>query len=60
MGQWFGATWDTIGFVALSTVAMYVTLLAAVRLAGRRTIAQLGSSCGMATCACRPGSGARS
>lgn len=43
MAQWFGASWSTIGFVAASTLAMYVTLLAAVRLAGRRTVAQLSA-----------------
>jgi uncharacterized membrane protein YcaP (DUF421 family) len=43
MGQWFGASWDTVGFVVLSTIAMYLTLLVAVRLAGRRTIAQLSA-----------------
>lgn len=43
MDQWFGASWSTVGFVAASTLAMYVTLLAAVRLAGRRTVAQLSA-----------------
>lgn len=43
MGEWFGASWSTIGFVVASTLAMYATLLAAVRLAGRRTVAQLSA-----------------
>lgn len=43
MAEWFGASWSTIGWVAATTVAMYLTLLAAVRVAGRRTVAQLSA-----------------
>lgn len=43
MAEWFGASWSTIGFVVASTVAMYATLLVAVRVAGRRTVAQLSA-----------------
>lgn len=43
MADWFGASWSTLGFVALSTVAMYLSVLVGVRLAGRRTLAQLSA-----------------
>ena len=43
MDQWFGASWSTIGFVVGSTAAMYTTLVVAVRIAGRRTVAQLSA-----------------
>ena len=43
MGEWFGASWSTIGFVVASTLAMYISLLAAVRIAGRRTVSQLSA-----------------
>jgi uncharacterized membrane protein YcaP (DUF421 family) len=43
MADWFGASWDTVGFVAASTLAMYVTLLVAIRIAGRRTVTQLSA-----------------
>jgi uncharacterized membrane protein YcaP (DUF421 family) len=43
IAEWFGASWQTIGFVVLGTVSMYLTLFVAVRLAGRRTIAQLSA-----------------
>jgi uncharacterized membrane protein YcaP (DUF421 family) len=43
VSDWFGASWGTIGFVVVSTVAMYATLLLAVRIAGRRTVAQLSA-----------------
>jgi uncharacterized membrane protein YcaP (DUF421 family) len=43
MAQWFGASWSTVGFVVASTLAMYVTLLVAIRIAGRRTVAQLSA-----------------
>lgn len=43
MAEWFGASWSAIGFVALSTVAMYLSVLVGVRLAGRRTLAQLSA-----------------
>ncbi len=43
MSDWFLAPWRTIGAVALVTTAMYASTLVAVRLAGRRTIAQLSA-----------------
>lgn len=38
-----GSSWDVIGTVALSTLAIYVTAVVTVRLAGRRTVAQLSA-----------------
>jgi uncharacterized membrane protein YcaP (DUF421 family) len=41
--EWFGASWSTVGFVVLTTLVMYLTMLVAIRLAGRRTVAQLSA-----------------
>ena len=43
MSEWFGASWATIGYVVAGTVAMYLSTLIAVRVAGRRTVAQLSA-----------------
>jgi uncharacterized membrane protein YcaP (DUF421 family) len=43
LADWFGASWTTVGFVVLSTVAIYLTTFAAVRLAGRRSLSQLSA-----------------
>ena len=43
MDEWFGASWRTVGFVVVGTVATYLSTLVAIRLAGRRTVAQLSS-----------------
>ncbi len=43
MDEWFGAGWRTIGYVVLATVATYVSTIVAVRLAGRRTVAELSA-----------------
>ncbi len=43
MEQWFGSTWTTIGYVILSTVAIYLSAVVAIRLAGRRTLAELSA-----------------
>ena len=43
MGEWFGSSLATIGWVAATTAAMYVTTLLSVRIAGRRTLAQLSA-----------------
>ncbi len=43
MKEWFVASWDVVGFVVLSTVAMYLSVLIGVRIAGRRTLAQLSA-----------------
>lgn len=41
MDEWFGTSWQTAGFTALGTMAIYATTLLAVRVAGRRTLAQM-------------------
>jgi hypothetical protein len=43
MDEWLGASWRTVGFVVVGTVATYLSTLVAIRLAGRRTVAQLSS-----------------
>ncbi len=43
MSEWFGASWQTIGYVVGGTVAMYCSTLVAARIAGRRTLAQLSA-----------------
>jgi uncharacterized membrane protein YcaP (DUF421 family) len=43
MESWMGASWADLAFVVLGGVAMYVTTIVGVRLAGRRTIAQLSA-----------------
>lgn len=43
MSEWFGATWASVGFVALTASAMYVSIVVAVRIAGRRTLSQLSA-----------------
>ncbi len=43
MSEWFGASWATVGYVILGTVVMYASAVIGVRLAGRRTLAQLSA-----------------
>ncbi|QYG94064.1 hypothetical protein HC251_17540 [Iamia sp. SCSIO 61187] len=43
MSTWFGSTWGTVGFIVLSTTATYASAVACVRLAGRRTVAQMSA-----------------
>lgn len=43
MSEWFTASWSTLGWVVATTAAMYVVTVAAVRVAGRRTVAQLSA-----------------
>lgn len=43
MSTWFGSTWSTVGFVMLSTTATYASAVVSVRLAGRRTLAQMSA-----------------
>lgn len=43
MSEWFGASWQTIGYVVAGTVAMYCSTFIAARIAGRRTLAQLSA-----------------
>ncbi len=43
MDEWFGASWRTMGYVVASTIATYVSAVIAIRLAGRRTVAELSA-----------------
>lgn len=43
MSDWFGSTWETVAYVVVSTAAIYCSSLFAIRVAGRRTVAQLSS-----------------
>lgn len=43
MSDWFGSSWETVAYVVLSTAAIYCSSLLAIRVAGRRTVAQLSS-----------------
>lgn len=43
MSEWITASWSTLGWVVASTVGMYVATVATIRLAGRRTVAQLSA-----------------
>lgn len=43
LSEWFGSSWTTVVYVAGSTVAIYCSALVAIRLAGRRTVAQLSA-----------------
>lgn len=43
MSTWFGSSAATIGFVVASTAAAYLTTVVCVRLAGRRTVAQMSA-----------------
>ena len=43
MDEWLGASWRTVGCVVVGTVATYLSTIIAIRLAGRRTVAQLSS-----------------
>lgn len=43
METWFGAPWATIAYVITSTAAIYASTVVAVRLAGRRTVAQMSA-----------------
>lgn len=43
MEQWIGTTWSTIGFVALGTALIYVSMVAGIRIAGRRTVSQMSA-----------------
>ena len=43
MEEWFGASWRTVGYVIAGTIATYLSTIVAVRLAGRRTVAELSS-----------------
>jgi multisubunit Na+/H+ antiporter MnhF subunit len=43
MSEWFGASWETIGYVSAGTVAMYFSTVTAARIAGRRRLAQISA-----------------
>lgn len=43
MSDWFGSSWETVAYVIGSTAAIYCSSLLAIRVAGRRTVAQLSS-----------------
>ncbi len=43
MDSWIASSWNDVAFVALGGVAMYITTIIGVRLAGRRTISQLSA-----------------
>lgn len=43
VGTWFGSTWSTVGFVVAGTAAIYLSAIVVVRLAGRRTVAQMSA-----------------
>ena len=43
MDEWLGTSWRTVGYVVVGTVATYLSTIVAIRLAGRRTVAQLSS-----------------
>ncbi len=39
----FGISWPSIGRIAVTTVALYVTVLVLVRIAGRRTVSEISA-----------------
>ncbi|MBW3589290.1 MAG: DUF421 domain-containing protein [Actinobacteria bacterium] len=43
MEEWFGASWSEIGKVVTSTLAIYASVLAGLRIAGRRTVSQMSA-----------------
>lgn len=43
MEGWFGASWGEMGRVVASTLALYVTVVVGLRLAGRRTVSQMSA-----------------
>lgn len=43
MDGWFGASWTEVVRVATSTLAIYVTVVAGLRVAGRRTVSQMSA-----------------
>lgn len=43
MSEWFVSSWDSVAYVVAGTAAMYVSTLVAIRVAGRRTLAQLSA-----------------
>lgn len=43
MEEWIGTTWRTVGFVALGTTLIYVSMVVGIRIAGRRTVSQMSA-----------------
>lgn len=43
MSDWFTSTWPTLAWVAGGTAALYLSSLIAIRIAGRRTLAQMAA-----------------
>ena len=43
VSDWFTSSWRTVAYVAGSTTAIYVSAMVAIRLAGRRTVAQMSA-----------------
>lgn len=43
MSQWIEVSWRTLAFMALTTTLMYAFMLVSVRIAGRRTLAQISA-----------------
>lgn len=43
LSDWFGSSWTTVAYVAGSTFAIYCSALMVIRVAGRRTVAQLSA-----------------
>lgn len=43
MAEWLGAPWNEILRVIASTIAIYITVVAGLRVAGRRTVSQMSA-----------------
>ena len=43
MAQWFSTSWGEVAFIALSTLAIYVSVIIGIRLGGRRTVSQMSA-----------------
>lgn len=43
MEEWFGASWNDVLRVMTSTLAIYVTVVVGLRIAGRRTVSQMSA-----------------
>lgn len=43
MSSWIGTSWETVGFIALSTVGIFLSALMGIRVAGRRTVSEMSA-----------------
>ena len=43
MEGWFGTSWSEVGRVSTTTLAIYITVVVALRIAGRRTVSQMSA-----------------